>query len=28
VADFLAREHEGVLAYAEEARTALPYRQC
>ena len=28
VADFLAREHEGVMAYAEEARTALPYRQC
>lgn len=27
VSDFLAREREGVLAYAEEARTALPYRQ-
>ncbi|MCP1454836.1 GNAT family N-acetyltransferase [Pseudomonas kilonensis] len=28
VEDFLMREHEGVLAYAEEAKTALPYRQC
>lgn len=28
VADFLVREHEGVLAYAEEAKAALPYRQC
>ena len=27
VSDFLARERAGVLAYAEEARTALPYRQ-
>ena len=27
VSDFLARERVGVLAYAEEARTALPYRQ-
>ena len=27
VSDFLERERAGVLAYAEEARTALPYRQ-
>ncbi|AKA26025.1 GNAT family N-acetyltransferase [Pseudomonas chlororaphis] len=27
VADFLERERVGVLAYAEEARAALPYRQ-
>ena len=27
VADFLEQERVGVLAYAEEARTALPYRQ-
>jgi uncharacterized protein len=27
VADFLARERDGVLAYAEEARALLPYRQ-
>ena len=27
VNDFLARERPGILAYAEEARTALPYRQ-
>jgi predicted N-acyltransferase len=27
VADFLEQEHAGVLAYAEQARTALPYRQ-
>ncbi|WP_338509896.1 GNAT family N-acetyltransferase [Pseudomonas poae] len=27
VEDFLERERAGILAYAEEARTALPYRQ-
>lgn len=27
VADFLVQERAGVLAYAEEARAALPYRQ-
>jgi predicted N-acyltransferase len=27
VTDFLVQERAGVLAYAEEARTALPYRQ-
>ena len=27
VSDFLERERMGVLAYAEEARSALPYRQ-
>jgi predicted N-acyltransferase len=27
VADFLGQERAGVLAYAEEARTLLPYRQ-
>ena len=27
VSDFLEREREGVLAYAEQARSALPYRQ-
>lgn len=27
VADFLVRERDGVLAYAEEARGLLPYRQ-
>ncbi|WP_426247912.1 GNAT family N-acetyltransferase [Pseudomonas sp. TWR3-1-1] len=27
VSDFLRREREGVLAYAQEARSALPYRQ-
>ena len=27
VSDFLQRERAGVLAYAEEARSALPYRQ-
>ncbi len=27
VKDFLARERLGILAYAEEARAALPYRQ-
>ncbi len=27
VSDFLERERVGVLAYAEEARSALPYRQ-
>ncbi|PPS61128.1 GNAT family N-acetyltransferase [Pseudomonas sp. BRM28] len=27
VQDFLAQEREGVLGYAEEARTALPFRQ-
>jgi predicted N-acyltransferase len=27
VKDFLQQERVGVLAYAEEARTALPYRQ-
>ncbi|HEY6610968.1 MAG TPA: GNAT family N-acetyltransferase [Pseudomonas sp.] len=27
VADFLVQERAGVLAYVEEARTALPYRQ-
>jgi predicted N-acyltransferase len=27
VADFLERERVGILAYAEEARSALPYRQ-
>jgi predicted N-acyltransferase len=27
VKDFLHQERLGVLAYAEEARTALPYRQ-
>jgi predicted N-acyltransferase len=27
VKDFLEQERVGVLAYAEEARTALPYRQ-
>jgi len=27
VKDFLQQERAGVLAYAEEARTALPYRQ-
>ncbi|AIL63036.1 GNAT family N-acetyltransferase [Pseudomonas alkylphenolica] len=28
VVEFLQQERAGVLAYAEEARTALPYRQC
>jgi len=27
VVEFLQQERAGVLAYAEEARTALPYRQ-
>ena len=27
VEDFLERERVGILAYAEEARAALPYRQ-
>jgi uncharacterized protein len=27
VEDFLERERVGIVAYAEEARTALPYRQ-
>jgi predicted N-acyltransferase len=27
VADFLSQERAGILAYAEEARSALPYRQ-
>ncbi|BBN53458.1 hypothetical protein TRE132_15830 [Pseudomonas chlororaphis subsp. aurantiaca] len=27
VEDFLRQERAGVLAYAEEARAALPYRQ-
>ena len=27
VSDFLDQEREGILAYAEEARAALPYRQ-
>jgi predicted N-acyltransferase len=27
VAAFLEREREGISLYAEEARTALPYRQ-
>ncbi|MGH8382166.1 GNAT family N-acetyltransferase [Pseudomonas sp.] len=27
VEEFLQQEHAGVMAYAEEARTALPYRQ-
>ena len=27
VSDFLDQESEGILAYAEEARAALPYRQ-
>ncbi|MNH42786.1 hypothetical protein D3C79_1045580 [compost metagenome] len=27
VAEFLEQERVGVLAYAEEAYTALPYRQ-
>ncbi|CAD5200375.1 GNAT family N-acetyltransferase [Pseudomonas sp. FEN] len=27
VKDFLAQERQGILAYAEEARAALPYRQ-
>jgi hypothetical protein len=27
VADFLSQEREGVMAYAEEARGMLPYRQ-
>jgi predicted N-acyltransferase len=27
VKDFLQQERIGVLAYADEAKTALPYRQ-
>ncbi|WP_163014400.1 peptidogalycan biosysnthesis protein, partial [Pseudomonas viridiflava] len=27
VSDFLEQERVGVMAYAEEARAALPYRQ-